>query len=218
MTPAPPRSHSPRPLLHRLLLCSALPETLDPASYATLLPCGGGDNDKLFAVASTAKAAAAAAAADQGHKTKAPLPRASRAGGAEPATATATATAAAAVERQQDPRVLAAWYAGRARELDARAGQLKHAATMSQLGVSRVLTAGGHGGAGAEAGAEAGAGAGADAAVEELLQLDLLLQHLASLVREEQRACCSSTVRRLLGVVVVALAEWQVAWRLVVCS
>lgn len=159
-----------------MLLCSALPETLDPASYANLLPCRWGDvdADKLFAEAARA-AAAAAATTDQGSyscprtpETVAPFPRLSLVGGA------------AAAEQQQDPRVLAAWYAGRARELDARAGQLRHAATMCQLGVSRVIAAGGH---------EEGGAAGADAAVEDLVQLDLLLQHLASLVSGQTRSC-----------------------------
>lgn len=133
------------------VLCSALPETLDPASYASLLPCRGGDIDRLFAGAS-------ATAGGQDFR---------------------TAAAAAEVERQQDPRVIAAWYAGRARELDARAGQLRHAATMCQLGASRVRQA--------EGGSGAGAGEGADAAMEELFRLDLLLQHLVSLV--SWRAC-----------------------------
>eukprot|EP00752_Nemacystus_decipiens_P018330 g16445.t1 len=175
----------------RLEALSAIPETLDPASYASLLPCHGGDMgididiDSLFAGA-TVRASAAAASGDQVFyppDPASPCPRPSLTEGTAPlpaaeAAAAAAAVARAAVERQHDPRVLAPWYAGRAREFDARAGQVRHAATLTQLGVGRVLKAG----EGEGAGARAGAGDGADAAVEELLRLDLMLQHLASLV------------------------------------
>lgn len=73
----------------------------------------------------------------------------------------------AAAERQRDPAALAAWYAGRARELDARAGQLRHAAALCRLGARRVVSSSG----------------GVDVTGGQLLQLDRLLQHLSSLVR-----------------------------------
>ncbi|CAM9794853.1 unnamed protein product, partial [Ectocarpus fasciculatus] len=38
------------------------------------------------------------------------------------------------------PAALSAWYAGRARELDARAGQLRHAATLCRFGARRVVS------------------------------------------------------------------------------
>ncbi|CAM9902098.1 unnamed protein product, partial [Ectocarpus sp. 4 AP-2014] len=76
---------------------------------------------------------------------------------------------ATAAERQRDSAALAAWYAGRARELDARAGQLRHATTLCRFGARRVVVS-------------SGGRAGGDVTEGQLERLDLLLQHLTSLV------------------------------------
>ncbi|CAB1100488.1 unnamed protein product [Ectocarpus sp. CCAP 1310/34] len=77
---------------------------------------------------------------------------------------------ATAAERQRDSAALAAWYAGRARELDARAGQLRHAATLCRFGARRVVVP------------SSGGWAGGDVTEGQLVRLDRLLQHLTSLV------------------------------------
>ncbi|CAM9252402.1 unnamed protein product [Scytosiphon promiscuus] len=87
------------------------------------------------------------------------------------------AAMAVATEGRHDPAVLAAWYAARARELDARAGQLRHAATMCHIGVDRVGVVGGR-----ENGDATAVAAAVQEEVEGLVRLDRLLRHLASLV------------------------------------
>lgn len=91
---------------------------------------------------------------------------------------------AAAAERQRDSAALAAWYAGRARELDARAGQLRHAATLCRFGARRVVVS-------------SSGGPGGDVTEGHLVRLDRLLQHLTSLVRRElERVCTRSRACR----------------------
>lgn len=130
-----------------------------------------------------------------------PVRRAEEGGGGTPAVAVSTggvvkcstgaaeAAAATAAREQRDPSVLAAWYAGRARELDARGGQLRHALSLCELGVARVRVAGGVqgergvlGGDGVEVGEAMLPAVGGEAGMV-LLRLEHLVGHLSSLVR-----------------------------------
>lgn len=176
---------------------SALPETLDPASYAQLLPCCGppyvntpqnlpGNPPSSFSI-----------------EVNTPLNRPvfyymEAGGGISGITAEAfdkpgttgesshvaeEAVVAAASANQRDPRILAEWFSKRAREIDARAGQLRHASTMCELGAARVSS---------ELMGDFGDGVGgeevgrAEASVVELLRLRSVLQHVCLLVRERR--------------------------------
>lgn len=81
----------------------------------------------------------------------------------------------AAAAQQRDVGVLASWYARRAREMDARGGQLRHAVTLCELGVARVL----HGQAEDVWAGEEGS------ATDTLLRSRDSLRHLSSLVQEQ---------------------------------
>ena len=102
-----------------------------------------------------------------------------------PASEEALAVAAAAT-RQRDPCVLAEWYCERARELDARAGQLRYASVMCELGAARVFV-GDDGAGGDDFDAERVFEVGDRQAVVELLRLRSLLRHMCSLVRQQRQ-------------------------------
>lgn len=76
-----------------------------------------------------------------------------------------------AAEEQRSEGTLATWYLQRAKEIDSRGGQLRHALALCELGAVRV-------GAGRSDG-----GVSHAAAVGELLHLQTLLRQLTSLVR-----------------------------------
>ena len=194
--PPPP---IPRLLFPATIAGSALPETLDPALYANILPCcggggGGGGGDT----------------AGQGGRLPLSQPRnlqsfeeGESADVANPLwPGAATAGVAAAAERQRDPSTLAAWYAARARQIESRSGLLRHASCMCRLGIERIAAGSLDGGGGSDAGGGDGYGGGgggggggngvggagsavarvAGYVLADLLRLQRLLDHLASLV------------------------------------
>lgn len=104
----------------------------------------------------------------------------------EPSPVADEAAVAAASASQRDPRVLAEWFSKRSREIDARAGQLRYASTMCELGaarVSRELVGDGVGGE------EMGH---AEASVLDLLRLQNVLRHVCLLVRETGSSAAGS--------------------------
>lgn len=106
-----------------LSVLNALPETLDPADYACLVPTSpwlpdvDADGDDATGEG-TAKAALDVDV----------IPRAPSSG------ATTAASAASLVSARQ----AVAWFCDRARQLDAVAGQLMHALCLAELGIARL--------------------------------------------------------------------------------
>lgn len=101
----------------------------------------------------------------------------------EPSPVAEEAAVAAACASQRNPRILAEWFSKRSREIDARAGQLRHASTMCELGAARVSREV----VGDDVGGKEMGHAEASDDVLELKRLKNVLQHVCLLVRERER-------------------------------
>lgn len=197
---------------------STLPETLDPASYAQLLPCcvpAAASAERTHITAPSEPLFFCMVGGERrGYGESETLARSVRAFG-KPAEGDTRAGLSfgfnvrctdleadleAAARTQGNPRILAAWYTGRARELDARAGQLRHASTLCLLGVHRITVGGviepgsGRSGPGgdrpwgvAEKMQALARGEGEEEM--EFARLSGVMQHLSSLVRVHLSLC-----------------------------